>query len=211
MCRLLCKPRLLKYLRRFGGKQADGTRSVPATYKKANRRVLLTEERGGPYFGLLADCDWMRRFETSEGQACFCTSREVDLGPRKKCLAPPSECEARSSIPCNSCTNSIGSFDLRFAAESAGFRDKRRKHQPLPVNFPSPLQPLLLYSMNASWGSILSRNFPAIAVLQLARRLLARSGGSQAGSIANRRRRRGGTGLFRDCRQWSTIDPERLT
>jgi hypothetical protein len=31
---------------------------------------------------LSTDCDWMRRCEKSEGQACFCTSREGDLGSR---------------------------------------------------------------------------------------------------------------------------------
>jgi hypothetical protein len=40
------------------------------------------EERGGVKLKLPTDCDWMRRCETSEGQACFCTSREGDLGSR---------------------------------------------------------------------------------------------------------------------------------
>ena len=41
---------------------------------------FVWEKRGGRRLKLPADWDWMRRCETSEGQACFCTSREVDLG-----------------------------------------------------------------------------------------------------------------------------------
>jgi hypothetical protein len=44
--------------------------------------AFLLGERGGFEYKLPADCDWMRRCEKGEGLACFCTSRQVDPGPR---------------------------------------------------------------------------------------------------------------------------------
>ena len=107
-------------------------------------------------FGLPADCDWMRRCETSEGQACFCTSRNDRPWLTLKCLAPPSECEARSSIPCSSCTNTIGSFRPCLAAEPAGLGGAGRRW---PFSFPL-LSNLLYCTLQTPFcESNLSRNF----------------------------------------------------
>ncbi len=104
--------------------------------RKKNRRVLRCEGPGGKRFKLLADCDWMRRCETSEGQACFCTSRSTTLA-HANWLAPPSEYQARSSIPRNSFTNTIGTSWCKLATESAQISqsDRRSAGCPLPISF----------------------------------------------------------------------------
>ena len=101
----------------------------------------------------------MRRCETSEGQACFCTSRKQR--PWLTLIVWHLRRNTRQEVrfPVVRVPTSIGSFQLRFATESAGLCDKHRREQPPPLNFLSPLQPTLLYSKNAVWGSILSQNF----------------------------------------------------
>ena len=57
-------------------------RSSPSVLRNKKPPHLRNEGHGGIKLKLLADCDWMRRCETSEGQACFCTSHQGDLGSR---------------------------------------------------------------------------------------------------------------------------------
>lgn len=67
----------------------DGKRDIPTGAKRRVRgtKTKTAATRGAGSGGFVQSnppryCDWMRRCETNEGQACTCTSRESDPGSR---------------------------------------------------------------------------------------------------------------------------------